>query len=302
MELYKKYRPTNLAQMVGNQETVAILEEKLAEDTLPHAILLTGPSGSGKTTLARILRTSLGCGEMDYTEVNSASNRGIDTMRDVQRLMNLSPASGKCRIWLFDEVHKWSNDAQNAALKMLEDTPSHVYFFLCTTDPQKLIKAVLTRCSPMPLRALTYQELGLLLDRVCKAEKIKLEKNVQDELISSSMGSARSLLVLLDNIAGLKPSQQQTAIAEKLAQENEAIDLCRALINKDSWKKIAGILSNLKGEPEETRWAVLGYARAVLLKSENHQAYLVLDCFKNHFYDSKAAGLALACFEACKGS
>jgi DNA polymerase III gamma/tau subunit len=298
MEWYKKYRPRKLARIVGNEQTIAALQNMLTRKTLPHTVLFHGPSGCGKTTLARIVRTELGCHDLDFKEINSASFRGIDSIREIQRGMNLSPAAGPVRVWLIDEVHKWTNDAQNAALKMLEDTPDHAYFLLCTTDPSKLIKAVLTRCCEMPVRLLTETELESLAARVCERESVVISNDIRDEIISSAQGSARTLLVLLEKVSGLNEKDQQAAIQAKLAEENEAIDLCRALIKKESWKKVARILANLKSEPEETRWSILGYARQVLLKEGTYQAYLILDIFKTPFYESKGPGLACACFEA----
>lgn len=255
----------------------------------------------GKTTLARILKDSLECHDMDFKEVNSSSFRGIDTIRDIARVMNLAPV-GKCRIWLLDEVHKLSNDAQNAALKMLEDTPGHVYFFLCTTEPNKLIKAILTRCCEMPVRLLREQELEGLIQRVCKRENLALAQDVLDELVVSAQGSARTALVLLDKIANLPEGDRKRAIADKLAEDNEAIELCRALMAKAPWKKIASLLKNLKGEPEAIRWNVMGYARAVLLSGKQEaQAYFIIESFKQPFFDSKENGLVAACYEALFG-
>lgn len=298
-ELYKRHRPQRLSRVVGNSDTVATLENMLKRGTLPHVLLFHGPSGCGKTTLARILRTRLDCHDMDFREVNSSSFRGIDSVRDIARMMNLAPV-GPCRIYIIDECHKMTNDAQNAALKMLEDTPSHVYFFLCTTDPQKLIKPIRTRCCEMPVRLLTYTELEGLATRVAKREKIDIPENVMDELVSSAQGAARTLLVLLDKIANLEPGEMEEAIQSKLSEESEAIELCRALIKRRSWNVVAKILKNLKGDPEAVRWAVLGYARSVLLGSGEGlgQAYVVIDCFKEPFYESKGAGLVAACFEA----
>jgi DNA polymerase-3 subunit gamma/tau len=238
---------------------------------------------------------------MDFKELNCSDFRGIDTIRDIARLMNLAPTGGKVRIWLLDEVHQLSKDGQNAALKMLEDTPSHVYFFLCTTDPQKLLKTIQTRCCEMPVRLLTHKELGLLIKRVMKREKKELSEEVVEEIITSAQGSARTTLVLLDKILNLKEEEQIEAIQSKLAEENEAIELCRALIKKESWKKVAGILKNLKADPEAVRHSVLGYSRAVLLNKGDHRTYHVLSCFRDNFYDSKAAGLVAACFEAVYG-
>lgn len=300
-EFYKKHRPQSLDRVVGNSGTIASLRNMIERKTLPHSLLFTGPSGCGKTTLARIVTKELQCHDLDYAEINSSSFRGIDTIRDIQRLMNLAPAAGPVRVWLLDEVHKLSNDAQNSALKMLEDTPSHVYFLLCTTDPQKLIKAIITRCTEMPVKALTYDELKMLVERVARKEGLKISAKIVDDLVASAQGSARTLLVLLEKIAHLSEDQQAKAIADKLAEENEAIELCRALIAKKPWRTVTSILQNLKGEPEEIRWAVLGYAKSVMLKSDQqgaYQAYLVADCFRDNFYDSKHAGLVLACYTA----
>jgi len=307
-ELYKKHRPKRFRQMVGNENTIRSLQSMLSSGTLPHTLLFYGPSGCGKTTLARILKRELGCKDIDFVELNSASFRGVDTIREVASGIHFPPTASPCRIWLLDEVHKLTNDAQNAALKMLEDTPGHVYFFLCTTMPEKLIKPIRTRCCAMPVRLLTYEELECLLHRILRRESILLSEEVQDELIASAQGCARTLLVLLDKVTNLPEDKQKQAIAERLEEENEAIELCRALIKGESWKKVAGILKNLKSDPEATRWAVLGYARSVLLNSRGvkdpsaAQAFLVIDCFGKPFYDSKEAGLVAACYDVLYGS
>ena len=153
----------------------------------------------------------------------------------------------------------------------------------------------------MPVRLLTYEEMTKLVKRTCKREKIELSDDILDELVGSSQGSARTALVLLDKISNLEESQRVEAMQQKLAEDNEAIDLCRLLIKKASWGKIATVLKNLKGEPESTRYAVLGYARSVLLQKPDTQAYMVIECFKEPFYNSKAAGLAGACFESIYG-
>jgi len=301
-ELYKTHRPRSLRAIIGAESSTAALINMLEKKTLPHTILFSGPSGCGKTTMARILKTELKCHDMDFKEMNCADFRGIDTIRDISRLMHLAPTGGDVRIWLLDEVHQLSKDGQHAALKILEDTPSHVYFFLCTTDPQKLLKTILTRCCQMPVRLLTHDELNTLIQRVLKRENQTVTESVIEEIIFNAQGSARTALVLLDKCLNLKEEEREEAVKVHAAEENEAIELCRALLSKTKeWKKIANILSNLKGEPESVRYAVLGYARAVLLKSQSPQAYGVICAFRDNFYDSKAAGLAAACFEAVFG-
>ena len=139
MALPIKYRPTVLKDFYGNQVLKSALGAILKRDLedIPHAMLFIGSSGCGKTTLARIVASKLDCVDAEFYELNSADVRGVDTIREVSKNMKYSPMSGSVRIWLFDEVHKMTNDAQNAMLKMLEDPPDHVYFMLATTDPQK---------------------------------------------------------------------------------------------------------------------------------------------------------------------
>jgi DNA polymerase III gamma/tau subunit len=297
-ELYKRHRPKSLERVVGNADTVVTLKNMIERKTVPHTLLFHGPRGCGKTSLARIVADELGCMEMDFKEVNSSSYRGIDTIREIQRLMQLNPVSGPCRVWILDECHQISKDGQNAMLKMTEDTPSCVYFFLCTTEPDSLIGPLRSRCFSMPVSLLTDQEQMIILERVMRKEQIVLSDTTKAEVVKWAMGSARDLLVLLETVAALPEEMRAAAIEKKIVELNEAIDLCRALIKKEPWVKIAKILSNLKGDPESTRYAVLGYARTVLLKGGDYQAYIVIDCFKDHFFNSKAAGLAHAAFTA----
>jgi len=300
-ELYKKHRPKTLKAVIGNKSTVQALSNMIKQKTVPHTIMFHGPSGCGKTTLARILRNELACHDLDFKELNLSDFRGIDTIRDISRHMNLAPTGGPCRVWLLDEAHQMSRDAQNAALKILEDTPSHVYFLLCTTDPQKLLKTIQTRCCEMPVRSLTEKEMVRLLKKVTRREDFKLTEDVREELIDHAGGSARMALVLLDKIINLPEEERVDAIQRKAEEQKEAIELCRALIKNPNWGKVSKILKNLKGEPESIRWAVLGYARSVILGGKNEQAYLILRAFEDNFYDSKNAGLARACYEVVFG-
>jgi len=237
---------------------------------------------------------------MDFKELNCSDFRGIDTIRRIRDTMHLAPV-GKVKIWLLDEFHMTTKEAQNAALKMLEDTPNHVYFFLCTTDPQKLLKTIRTRSCDMPVSSLPCQDLTTLIQRVLRREKKDVEESVVDEIVNSCEGSARSALVMLDKVLNLPPEQREEAIQQVKAEESEGIELCRALIKKADWAIVGKILQNLKGEPESIRYSVLMYARSVLLKKKNIQAYNIICAFENNFYDSKKAGLARACFEAIYG-
>lgn len=298
MELYKKHRPTEWDDVVGNAVAVNSLRKMVEQESLPQAVLLHGPSGCGKTTLARIIQTKLGCTGMDVLEMNSSSYRGIDTIRELNRLSQLCPM-GKCRVWIMDEVHKLTSDAQHAMLKILEDTPASTYIILCTTNPEKLIKPIRTRCCDVKIDSLSRSNLTVLLGTVVNSEKLNLKRNDDhfDEIIDVAQGSARTMLVLLDRLRYLKPKEWDEVIRMGAVDDDpQVIDLCRALLAKKPWAVVAKILRGLDADPEATRWAVLGYARAVLLRKSDARAFAMIDAFGDNFYDSKMAGLVHACF------
>jgi DNA polymerase III gamma/tau subunit len=313
-EFYKRFRPKSLKTVIGQDGAVASLQKLIDKGTIPHAILLTGPSGCGKTTIGRILKETLNCGDSDYLEINSADFKGIDMVRDVRRSMNLSPISGDTRIWLVDEAHKLTSDAQNAFLKLLEDTPEHVYFLLATTDPQKLIKTIHTRCTEVRLVSLSGAALTKVLQRVIEKESLSVSADVVEEIIEAADGSARKALVILQQVAMVEGDEAQVkAIQSTTFTKDQAIDLARLLITtpNPTWGDAAKILRALKDEDVEgIRYCVLGYARSCMVGAEGkapnlklgERAFKIIDIFGRNFYDSKQAGLAAACWEVicCK--
>ena len=299
-ELYKKYRPKKLRSFFGNTTTSKTITNMLERKKLPHTLLLHGPSGCGKTTLARILKKELSCSDMDFKELNCSDSRGVDTIREIARTMNMAPTGGPCRIWLLDEVHQMTKDAQNAALKILEDTPKHVYFILCTTDPQKIIATIKTRCCQLPVERLNNIDMQKLINKILKREKEALSSDLILDVIEAADGSSRKALVILDSILNLPTEEREEAIKED-HQDKEVIDLCRALVKRETWGKITKILKEIKVEPEAVRYAVLGYARSCLLRKPDNHIAEIIDIFSSNFYDSKQAGLCLACYEAVVG-
>lgn len=300
MSLHLNHRPKSLEEFCGNTSTIGALEAVLSrEGEIPHAFLFTGPSGCGKTTLARIVATRLGCSEYDFKELNAADFRGIDTIREVRKQVTLRPLGGKCRVWILDECHSLSGDAQNALLKLLEDTPKHVYFMLCTTNPQKLIKTIISRCMEFQVGTLPENRIVRMLEGVVEKEKKVVPKQVLEHIAVICQGHPRRALVALDKVIDLPEEKMMRAVEQSQEEESQVIDLCRALMERKKWAEVAKILKGLKDqEPEQVRRAVLGYCSSVLLNKESPQAYLVMERFMKPLYDTGFPGLTLACYEA----
>lgn len=299
MNLYNKYRPTELHELIGNQNTVNVLNSLLQKDDKPHSYLFTGETGCGKTTIGRILAKKLGSEGIDFRELNTADFRGIDSVRDIRKQMQYTPIVSKCLIWLIDECHKLTNDAQNALLKLLEDTPKHVYFILATTEPNKLLSTIKGRCSTFSMNTLNNKEMYKVLRKVVIKEKQELNQEVYDQIIQDAMGHPRNALEVLEQVL-VVPAEKRLSVAKIQAEKhNEVIELCRVLLNNSSWKNISSILSSLKSQnidAENIRRIVMGYAQAVLLKKENNVAGLILEEFIEPFYNSGFPGLVYACY------
>jgi len=298
MSLYLKYRPDSWEKIVGNTEVVSSIQNMLQKENHPHSYLLTGGTGCGKTTIARIMATELGCVGMDYNEVDSADFRGIDTVRDIRKGSQFKPMEGRCRVWVIDECHKMTNDAQNALLKILEDTPAHVYFILCTTDPQKLISTVKGRCSTFQVNPLTDKDMFRLLRKITTAEGDKLDKEIYDQIITDAMGHPRNAIQVLEQVLNVEPDLRLETARRKAEEQSEVIVLCRALLGKKSWKEIAGILTGLKQQdPENIRRVVIGYAQSVLLSGKTEdRCGLILEEFKEPTYNMGFPAVVLACY------
>ncbi|MCD6399911.1 AAA family ATPase [candidate division WOR-3 bacterium] len=255
--------------MRGNKETIIALQAELRKEDKAHAYLLMGPTGCGKTTLARIIARELGAKGNDFREIDSADFRGIDTVREIRKQSQFKPLEGSCRVWLIDECHRQTNDAQSALLKALEDTPPHVYYILATTDPQKLLPTIKGRCAQFTVTPLKEKELYRLLRVVVKREGEALATEVYEQIIQDSQGHPRNALQILDKVLGVPP-EERLALAKQVAeQQSRVVELCRVLLTAAGWKKVARVLSGLKDEdPEGVRRAVLGYCSSILLKGK----------------------------------
>lgn len=293
--LYIKHRPKTFKDVVGQPDAVATLSAMARAKRFPHALAFFGDSGCGKTTMARITTTKLKCGKADFVEVNAAENRGIEMVRQIQKRMGLAPIAGPVRVWLIDECHQLTGEAQSALLKILEDTPKHVYFMLCTTDPQKLENTIKTRCTQIVVKPVGVKAMTDLIRRVAKVEKIGITDEVIDRIIDYAEGSARQALVSLNAIMGMSDEEAMLDAIQSCSVEADAFDLAKMLMDtRTKWNKVAAHLKKIEGQqPEGLRRMVLAFARGCLLGKGNHaRAYNVIVSFSGGIYDHGKAGLA----------
>jgi DNA polymerase-3 subunit gamma/tau len=302
MSLITKHRPEEFDSVFENEDTVKslkkILKRKRAD--IPNAFLFTGPSGCGKTTFGRIVANSLGCTGTDLVEMDSADFRGIDSVRSIKSQMMLKPM-GDCRVWIIDECHKMTNDAQNALLKALEEPPGHVFFILCTTDPDKLIKTIVNRCTQFQVEAIPTIKIVKLIQSIADEEEASVPRDVVKQIARDSLGSPRAAISILDKIIDLDEDEMLAAAEQTAQKENQVIELSQALMKNDKWENIVKILKGLeKQDPESVRRAVIGYCASIMKTGkQKDQAYLVVDAFASRpTYDIGVHALVLASYEA----
>ena len=270
--------------------------------------MLTGPSGCGKTTVARIMaKTILGASDICIHEINASSDRGIDTAREIIQKMQYLPSDGDVTVFILDEAHMLNKAFMNAILKAIEEPPEFVYFFICTTDPGKIIATIKNRCTEIKFKSLKIEELQLVIKRVCKLESIKLSNDAIESIAEKADGSPRKSLVILQSLLSIDDEKDRTKFLDNYTttdEDPEIIELARALLNtKNQWADIAKILKKLKegnklDEPETVRYIILGYMSAVLLNSGSKRAAIVMDAFKENTFSSGKFGIILASFES----
>ncbi|WP_018962796.1 DNA polymerase III subunit gamma/tau [Coprothermobacter platensis] len=222
MALYRKYRPQTFDEVIGQSHVTEILVKALDNQKVSHAYLFAGPKGSGKTSCARIFAKGLNCEQgitskpdntcescklineghsLDVIEIDAASNRGVDEIRELRERVKYRPAQSRYKVYIIDEAHMLTREAFNALLKTLEEPPDYVVFILATTDPQKIPPTVLSRCQRFRFKKLTSDEVYQILVNVCKKEGFSYEEEALQLIAEVSDGAVRDALNLLEQIS-----------------------------------------------------------------------------------------------------
>ena len=251
---YLKWRPQRFSDLVSQEHVSATLRQAVQQGRVAHSYLFCGPRGTGKTSTARILAKTVNClspqeGDscnecapcvalkegrfMDLIELDAASNRGIDEIRNIRDRINLAPVEGKYKVYIIDEAHMLTEHASNAFLKTLEEPPPHAIFILCTTEPHKILPTIISRCQRFDFRRLMSDAIRERLRSICLEEGVEAEEEALRVLAHSSGGSLRDAENLLEQLvvsSGNRIGTQQVNDLMGLGQGEEALEFTRYLL------------------------------------------------------------------------
>ena len=241
-----EYRPKSFNDMIGQDAIVKTLSNAIKNDNIPQALLFCGPRGVGKTSCARILAKTINNLEDDFEynifELDAASNNSVEDIRNITDQIRIPPQTGRYKVYIIDEVHMLSNQAFNAFLKSLEEPPEHVVFILATTEKNKILPTILSRCQIYDFKKVDNESIIKLLSKICKEKKVKYEDGSLSLIAERSDGSIRDSLSIFDRLVSFTDSN--LTISEVTSNLN-VLDFntyfkISELINK---KDIPGILN-----------------------------------------------------------
>lgn len=304
--LYRKYRPSNFASVVGQEVVVDILKNSILNNKVSHAYLFTGPRGTGKTSIAKILAHAVNClnfngdicgecevcknleiNDSDIIEIDAASNNGVDEIRTLRDNVKLLPSFCKYKIYIIDEVHMLSTGAFNALLKTLEEPPSHVIFILATTEPNKIPLTILSRCQRFDFNKISNEKLVSRLLYIATQEGKIVDKSILEYIAEISDGGLRDAINLLDQVISLPQESVTLEEIDRLSgriSQNTLFELLNA-ISTGNYVSILNISDLIYGEGKNYKDIADGMLAIVRDLSINFE----VDNYFNKDYSSKLA-------------
>lgn len=304
--LYRKYRPSNFASVVGQEVVVDILKNSILNNKVSHAYLFTGPRGTGKTSIAKILAHAVNClnfngdicgecevcknleiNDSDIIEIDAASNNGVDEIRTLRDNVKLLPSFCKYKIYIIDEVHMLSTGAFNALLKTLEEPPSHVIFILATTEPNKIPLTILSRCQRFDFNKISNEKLVSRLLYIATQEGKNIDKSILEYIAEISDGGLRDAINLLDQVISLPQESVTLEEIDRLSgriSQNTLFELLNA-ISTGNYVSILNISDIIYGEGKNYKDIADGMLAIVRDLSINFE----VDSYFNKDYSSKLA-------------
>jgi DNA polymerase-3 subunit gamma/tau len=256
LALYRKYRPQGFGELLGQNPVRDTLMQALKQERLSHAYLFSGPRGTGKTSSARLIAKSIQCESrledgqacstcrickmnekgnlVDLLEVDAASNRGIDEIRELREKLRFAPSYATAKVYIIDEVHMLTKEAFNALLKSLEEPPPHVYFILATTEIHKIPETILSRCQRFDFRRISIASIVERLKMICEAEKFEYEEGALQLLARSANGGMRDAISLLEQFSNGPVKEEIIRDRLGLNHEQVCVDLYEALASSDT--------------------------------------------------------------------
>ena len=248
--LYRKYRSKKLSEIIGQEHITTTLTNALKSGQLSHAYLFTGPRGVGKTSVARILAHEVNGlpysdddNHLDIIEIDAASNRRIDEIRQLREKINLAPTSAKYKVYIIDEVHMLTREAFNALLKTLEEPPAHVIFILATTEAYKVPETIVSRTQQFNFKPISASQMAAQLKQIAKTEKIEIDDAAIKIIAEYGEGSFRDSLSLLDQASSIGKKITEPELDKILGMAPaERINAIIQAIEKASAKSLLEIL------------------------------------------------------------
>ncbi|MBU6232289.1 DNA polymerase III subunit gamma/tau [Patescibacteria group bacterium] len=243
--LYRTYRPAKWDEVVGQDHVVSALKDAIGNDRIAHAYLFSGSRGTGKTSVARILAKAVKTADEDIYEIDAASNRGIDDIRQLREHVSVLPFSSPFKVYIIDEVHMLSKDAWNALLKTLEEPPKHVIFILATTELDKVPDTIVSRCQTFAFKKPAREIIRKEIMRVAKKEGLELDSGAADLIALLGDGSFRDALGTLEKViaasSGKKVERKEVEAITGAPKAELVNGFIEALLAKDADKAIAAV-------------------------------------------------------------